>query len=93
MKIVNVDGENLHIFWTTWETSVKLSGKMWHDNIKSHKKSGITLSLEDTLLEKPQEGGSTLPLKTWGERLGESLSPSLFTVKAEVRVLQIGQNQ
>ena len=82
MKVVNIDGENLHIFWTTWETSVKLSGKMW-----------ITLSLEDTLLEKPQGGGSTLLLKTWGERLGESLSPSLFTVKAEVRVLQIGQNQ
>ena len=29
MKIVDIDGENLHIFWTTWGISMKLSGKMW----------------------------------------------------------------
>ena len=23
---------NLHIFWMTWEISMKFSGKMWHDN-------------------------------------------------------------
>ena len=29
MKIVNYDGENLRIFWTTWEISMKLSWKLW----------------------------------------------------------------
>ena len=29
MKIVNIDGENLHISWTTQGTSMKFSGKMW----------------------------------------------------------------
>ena len=29
MKIVNTDGENLHIFWTTWGISMKFSGKLW----------------------------------------------------------------
>ena len=28
-KIVNIEGENLHIFWTTWGISMMLSGKMW----------------------------------------------------------------
>ena len=28
MKIVNIDGETLDIFWTTWGISVKLSWKM-----------------------------------------------------------------
>ena len=29
MKTVNIDGENLYIFWTTWDISMKFSGKMW----------------------------------------------------------------
>ena len=29
MKTFNIDGENLHIFWTTWAISMKFSGKMW----------------------------------------------------------------
>ena len=28
MKIVNIEGENLHIIWTTWEISMKFSGKI-----------------------------------------------------------------
>ena len=28
MKIVKTDEENVHIFWTTWGISMKLSGKM-----------------------------------------------------------------
>ena len=61
---------------------------MTYDNIKSHKKPGITLSPEEALLEKPQGGGSTPPTKGLrGEAGGLSLSPSLLTVKAEVRVL------
>ena len=29
MKIVSIEGEYLHIFWTTWETSMKFPVKMW----------------------------------------------------------------
>ena len=30
MKRANIDGENLHIFWTTWRIlMMTLSGKMW----------------------------------------------------------------
>ena len=36
MNIVNIEEENLHIFWMTWGISVKFSGKM-----TSHKKSGL----------------------------------------------------
>ena len=56
--IVNIDGENLHIFWTTWEISVKFSGKIWLMIIlKVTKSQGFTLSLEYAFLKKPQEGG------------------------------------
>ena len=40
MKIVNFDGENLHILWTTWGISIKCLGKIY-DNIKSLKKPGL----------------------------------------------------
>ena len=33
-----------------------------HDNIKSHKKHGFTLSLEDVFLEKLQKGVKFTPL-------------------------------
>ena len=36
MKIVNYDGENLRIFWTTWEISMKLSWKMWPPPTHTH---------------------------------------------------------
>ena len=29
MKIVNIEKANLHIFWTTWESSMKITRKMW----------------------------------------------------------------
>ena len=29
MKIVNIEGANLHIFWTTWGVSMTFSGKIW----------------------------------------------------------------
>ena len=54
MKIL--DGENLHIFWTTWEIYWR---DVTYDNIKSHKKTGLhslslfslSLSLEDMFLK------------------------------------------
>ena len=44
MKVVNIDGQNLHIFWTTWgiDEEKDLEEKdVTYDNIKSHKKSGL----------------------------------------------------
>ena len=29
MKIADNDRENFHVFWTTLEISMKISGKMW----------------------------------------------------------------
>ena len=29
MEIIDIDGENLHVFQTTWGISMKISGKMW----------------------------------------------------------------
>ena len=59
---VNIEWENLHIFWTTWGTSMKFSGKTWR-NIKSHQKQSFTLSLEYTNLEQV-----TTTVKIWSER-------------------------
>ena len=42
--MVNIYGENLHIFGTTWGISMKFSGKMkdvTYDKIKSHNKPGL----------------------------------------------------
>ena len=51
VKIVNIEGENCQIFWTTWRILMQFSGKLWL--IKSQQKEGFTLSLESTSLEKP----------------------------------------
>ena len=60
MKRANIDGENLHIFWTTWGIlMIKFSEKMWLTKIsklklkKNKKKQGLILSLKNTILEKP----------------------------------------
>ena len=29
IKLVSIEEENLHIYWTTWGISMKLSGNMW----------------------------------------------------------------
>ena len=62
MKIINIDEENLHIFWIT---SVKRSVKMWLMIIlKVTKYQGFTVSLKDAFLKKPQAGGGvTLMVK------------------------------
>ena len=68
MKIVNIDRENLHTFWTTGGISMKFWEKMRLMIIlKVTKNQGFNLSLRDILLEKPQWGG-------WGEG-GESVWP------------------
>ena len=45
MKIVNIDGENLLIFWTTWGLLMELSGKMFHSKPGLH-----TFETRDSLL-------------------------------------------
>ena len=71
MKRANIDGENLHIFWTTWGIlMMTFSGKMWLMMIlklklkrKKPKKTGPhSLSLKNTSLEKPGGECQTEPL-------------------------------
>ena len=63
--LANVEGENLHIFWTTWGIWMKFSEEMW---LMSQKKQGFTFFLENTFLEKHRGFTMTPP-------------PSLFRVK------------
>ena len=63
MKIANIDRENFHIFCTNWETSMKFPGKMCLMIIlKVWENHGLTLSSEETLLEKSQGG---MKLNPW----------------------------
>ena len=74
MKILNIDGGNLHLSWTIWGISMKFSGKMWLMIIlKVTKHQGFTLSLEDAFSEKPQEG----------IKLSSLPSPNLLRIKRE----------
>ena len=65
MKIVNIGGENLHIFWTTWGNfSAKFSGKTWLMMIlKATGNIRFILSLEDLFFKKLQRGGSNEPFQ------------------------------
>ena len=72
MKIVNIEEEVLHIFWTTWGNFSEIFMKdVAPDNIKSYEKAGFlplfslslsSLSLENTFLKKPQVGGGRVKL-------------------------------
>ena len=53
-QIVNIDEKNLHIFPTTWGILIKFPRRKCL--IKSERNQGYTLSLENTVLEKPQRG-------------------------------------
>ena len=55
MKIANIDGEFLHIFWTTWGNSMKFSGEMYFKKIlKVTKNQGSILAIEDAFFKIPQ---------------------------------------
>ena len=64
IKIVNIEREIVHIFWTTWGISMEFSGKVWLMIIlKLTKNQCFILSLEDTFFEKQQmtgDGGGAL---------------------------------
>ena len=48
MKIANFDREKLHIFWKSWEISIKFQEKIWlMIMLKVTKNKVFTLSLED----------------------------------------------
>ena len=70
MKIVNIEGENLHVFWTIWGMSMKYSGKTWLMIIlKVTKKQSLTLFL-------------SRKHTFWkNHRVWPKLTPSLFKVK------------
>ena len=54
MKRANIDGENLHIFWTTWGIlMMTFSGKMWLMIILKLKLKKKLLSLKNIFWEKP----------------------------------------
>ena len=53
MKLINIDGQNLYIFWMAIEISMKFFGKIWLIAIlKVTKDQGLTLYLEDTNFKK-----------------------------------------
>ena len=57
MKIVNVEGENLHIFWTVWRISMPFTVKMWLMIIlKNHKNPGLRPFLKTYILGKNTGG-------------------------------------
>ena len=58
-KIVNIKGENLEIFWTSSEISIKI-----YDDIKSHKKSRFHSFSKKHSLERPQGWGVEVG---WGQ--------------------------
>ena len=79
MKIVNIFGENLHVFWTSWGISMKFLGKMWLIIIlKITKNQGFILSLEDTFLENYKNGGAELTPNP-------SFTPSLLRVNTHYK--------
>ena len=74
-KVVNIEEENLHIFWTTKGISMKFTGKMWLMIISKVKKEGLHPFSEKHIFGKSTEGwgGGLVTLIHW--------SPTLFRVK------------
>ena len=67
MKIVNIDGESLHIYWTTWGILMKSSREIWLMIIlKITKKPGLHPLSRRCIFGKTTGGG-------WGGRGGVEL--------------------
>ena len=79
---INIERENLNIFWTAWGTLIKFSGKMWWLNIKSHKKNKASLSLQKNA---NSEKVTINTVKIWNKATLSEMS--------EFSILGIGQNQ
>ena len=74
VNVVNIEEENLHIFWTSWEIPMKFSGKMWLMIILKVTKEQIsTHSPKNIFLEEPHRGrgGGSCFLAVLGLRFAE----------------------
>ena len=70
MKIVNIEEKSYHIFRTTWEISIKCSGKMWFMIIlKVTKNQDFTISHANTYIFEKTTGRIKMD------------NPSIFTFK------------
>ena len=85
-KLANIDREFLHIFWTTWANSMKLSGNMCLKIIlKVTKSQGFTFSLESAFFEKSQGGVELTP------EAPPPPPPSLLPLPSRLRVQVSGK--
>ena len=68
ITLVNIDEENLHIFWTAWGISMRFSGKMWLMTIlKFTRKTWLqTISSTGTFRKMTEGGDQTDPLAFLG---------------------------
>ena len=81
MKIVNIDGGNFHIFWTTWRISMKFSRKMQPMIIlKVTKKQGFNLSLSDAFWKNHRMGQIGSPALLGLRRIPIKALNKCFTV-------------
>ena len=74
VNVVNIEEENLHIFWTSWEIPLKFSGKTWLMIILKVTKEQIsTNSPKNIFLEEPhrERGGGGCFLAVLGLRFAE----------------------
>ena len=65
MKMVNIEVENLRIFWMSCGSSVKLSGMMWLMIILKVKKTGLLLFFKKRKIGKTTGGGVKLTDFRW----------------------------
>ena len=62
MKIADIEGELLHISWTTWGISRKFSRKIWlMIQLKVTKKQGFHFSFKRYIFQKTTEGIQLTP--------------------------------
>ena len=78
MKIVNIEGENLHIFRTTWGSSMKFSGKMRFIIILKVRNSSVSPSLHKTRFWKNSHRGSN-----WSPNLSRVKTPEYLRLSSK----------
>ena len=62
MKIINIVGENFHIFWMTWGFSMKSWGKIWLMITLRFTKIGFhSVSRKDTFINSQEQFKLTAP--------------------------------
>ena len=84
MKTVNIGGENLYIFWTTWRICMKFSGKMWLMIILKVTKDTSQSLLRDKIFTEKK---TKFSLKYVGKDEGISLANATVLVNPSWHVL------